>query len=175
VLVVFAGRPGTGKTTLARLTAAELKAAYLRIDAIEAAIIRSGLAVPPLGRAGYTIAREITASSLRNGASVVVDGVSPGAAARAEWTALAADARTSLCMIEVALTDTAEHRRRVEKRKSDLEGLVVPTWEQVIALAYEPWDLARDGPRLLVHNDGPPDETMVKVRFYLAERPVPDA
>ncbi len=33
---------------------------------------------------------------------------------------------------------------------SDVEGLVVPTWEQVTARGYEPWDEARDGVRLVV-------------------------
>jgi predicted kinase len=40
----LAGRPGTGKTTLGRRLAAELRAAYLRIDAIEAAVVRCRLA-----------------------------------------------------------------------------------------------------------------------------------
>jgi predicted kinase len=161
------GRPGTGKTTLARLTAAELRAAYLRIDAIEAAILRSGLAEPPLGPVGYQVAHEIAEACLRGGAPVVVDGVSPVAAARAGWRALADEVGTTLSVIEVAVTDRAEHRRRVETRTSDVEGLVVPTWAQVTALVYEPWDIVRDGPRLLVHNDGALDEAMREVRSYL--------
>jgi ATP-dependent 26S proteasome regulatory subunit len=36
LLVVFGGLPGTGKTTLTARIAAQLPAAYLRIDAIEA-------------------------------------------------------------------------------------------------------------------------------------------
>jgi hypothetical protein len=47
----------------------------------------------------------------------------------------------------------------------------VPTWAQAVALRYEPWDLARDGPRLLVHNDGSPGETLSKVLSYLEETP----
>lgn len=169
MLVVFVGRPGTGKTTLARLASTELSAAHLRIDAIEAAILRSGLAEPPLGPAGYAVAHEVAASSLHAGAHVVVDAVSPVAEARAAWTARAACAATPLRVIEVVVSDVSEHRRRVETRKSDIEGLVVPTWAQVTALEYEPWDTVRDGPRLLVHNDGPPDEAMREVLSYLAE------
>ncbi len=41
MLIVFAGRPGTGKTTLSQLLASQLKAAVLRIDAIETAIVRT--------------------------------------------------------------------------------------------------------------------------------------
>jgi adenylate kinase family enzyme len=40
VLVVFGGLPGTGKTTLSRAVAEALGAVWLRIDAIEAAILR---------------------------------------------------------------------------------------------------------------------------------------
>lgn len=165
---MFVGRPGTGKTTLARLTAAELTAAHLRIDAIEAAVIRSGLAEPPLGPVGYVVAHEIAASCLAAGASVVVDAVAPVPEARAGWVGLARVSGTPVRMIEVVVSDPVEHRRRVEARRSDVTGLVVPTWHQVTAVAYEPWDTRRDGPRLLVTNDGPPEEAMVNVRAYLS-------
>lgn len=42
LLVVLAGRPGTGKTTLGQALASELRAAFLRIDAIETAVVRCG-------------------------------------------------------------------------------------------------------------------------------------
>ena len=167
VLVVFVGRPGTGKTTLARLAAAELIATHLRIDAIEAAIVRSGLVMPVLSPVGYVIAHEVAAASLSAGGDVVVDAVSAVPEARAGWVALAAAAEVPLRFIELTVTDPAEHRRRVEDRRSDIEGLVVPTWDQVVSLVYEPWDVVRDGPRLLVLNDGTPAQAMDKVRPYL--------
>ena len=83
VFIVFAGRPGTGKTTLSRRLAADLGAALVRIDAIEAAILRSGELSPPLGPVGYVVAHEIVAGCPAVGTSVVVDAVSPGAEARA--------------------------------------------------------------------------------------------
>jgi predicted kinase len=43
MLIVFGGLPGVGKTALARAVAQELAAAYLRVDAIEAAMRRAGL------------------------------------------------------------------------------------------------------------------------------------
>jgi predicted kinase len=167
VLVVFAGRPGSGKTTLARLVAAELRAANLRIDAIEAAILLSGLGPPPLGPVGHAVARTVGAACLAAGTPVVVDAVNPRADARKGWAALAGEARVPLRVVEVAVSDPSEHRRRVEARRSDLAGLTVPTWEQVTALVYEPWDTGRDGPRLLVSNDGTPAESMDHLRAYL--------
>ncbi|MBB4909731.1 putative kinase [Actinophytocola algeriensis] len=103
------------------------------------------------------------------GASVVVDAVSPVPAARAGWLELARASGTSVRLIEVVVSDPAEHRRRVEARRSDVTGLVVPTWRQVTAVAYEPWDAGRDGPRLVVANDGSPDDAMVRVRAYLSK------
>ncbi len=150
VLVVFAGRPGTGKTTVSRLVAAELKAALLRVDAIETAVIRCGLARPPVGPVGYVVAHEVAATCLAVGTPVVVDAVNPVPVARDGWRRRAAEAGVPLVVVELELSDVAEHRRRVEQRRADLEGQVVPTWEQVVAEEYEPWDEARDGPRLLV-------------------------
>lgn len=150
VLVVFAGRPGTGKTTLARRVGSQLRAAVLRIDAIETAIVRSGLATPPVGPVGYLVAGEVAAGCLAAGTSVVVDAVNPVPEAREGWRRVAAAAGVGLRVVEVKLDDVREHRRRVEQRQSDLNGLIVPTWERVRAAEYQPWDEQRDGVRLVV-------------------------
>jgi predicted kinase len=100
VLIVFAGRPGTGKTTLSQRLASQLKAAVLRIDAIETAIVRCGLATAPVGPVGYIVAHEVAAGCLAAGTSVVVDGVNPVAAAR-------------------GFSSTASHRAARLKRYSD--------------------------------------------------------
>lgn len=149
-LVVLAGLPGTGKTTLARKLAAALPAAYLRIDAIETAVIRCGLARPPVGPVGYAVAHEVAASTLGAGVSVVVDAVNPVAEARQGWRDLARRTGARLVFFETVVADQDEHRRRVMQRKPDLDGQNVPTWEQVRASDYLVWDDARDGPRIVV-------------------------
>lgn len=85
MLVVIAGLPGTGKTTLSRRLAAEMSAALVRLDATEAAIVRSGELRTPIGPVGYLVAQDIVAGCLEVGTPVVVDAVSPVAEAHTGW------------------------------------------------------------------------------------------
>ncbi|MEU8849801.1 hypothetical protein AB0C70_27055 [Streptomyces sp. NPDC048564] len=55
MLIVIGALPATGKTTLARLPAAQIGGVHLRVDTIEQAIVRSGLAQHPLGPVGYLV------------------------------------------------------------------------------------------------------------------------
>ncbi len=145
VLVVFAGRPGTGKTTVARGLAQQLRATYVRIDAIETAVVRCGLSEVPVGPVGYVVAHELAAANLALGTSVVVDAVNPVPEARAGWRPLSRVAR--LVIFETVIPDVGEHRLRVTMRQPDLLDQVVPTWADVEASEYEAWDTQRDGRR----------------------------
>ncbi len=153
LLVVLAGRPGTGKTTLARRLAAELPAAYLRIDAIETAVVRCGLAKRPVGPVGYVVAHEVAAANLSLGVPVVVDAVNPVPEARAGWQAFAHVA--TLVLLETTILDQREHQRRVTARTPDLVDQVVPTWQEVTSAEYIPWDDERDGRRSSVDMTDP--------------------
>ncbi|GHF15639.1 hypothetical protein GCM10014715_83620 [Streptomyces spiralis] len=73
MLIVIGGLPGTGKTTLARLLAARIGAVQVRIDTIEQAIVRSGLARHPVGPAGYVIGYALAGEHLRQGLTVIAE------------------------------------------------------------------------------------------------------
>lgn len=165
LLIVFAGRPGTGKTTLSRMVATQLRAAVLRVDVIEAAVVRHGLSDHPVGPIGYAVVQDLAMACLSVGTAVVVDAVNGVPEARAAWPELASAAGVPLAVVEVSLSDQDEHRRRVEHRTSDLDGLVVPAWDKVVEGRYVPWQSHRDGARLQV--DGAHDSALAEILAYL--------
>jgi predicted kinase len=136
-LIVFAGLPGTGKTTVARELARRLRATYLRIDAIEQKLRAEGHAV---GSMGYAIANALAAENLMHGRIVIADCVNPVLASREGWRQTALQNLARLIEIEVICSDPALHRHRVESRTSDVDGLTLPTWNEVSNRHYEPWD-----------------------------------
>jgi predicted kinase len=147
LLVVLAGRPGTGKTTLAAALAPLLQAVPIRVDAIETAILRTTALTAPVGPVGYAIAHDLAAAVLAAGVPVIVDAVNPVPEARAGWIDLADRTGSRLVVLETVLTDPVLHEQRVRDRRPDLPGQRVPTWEEVRAGGYVPWDELRDGPR----------------------------
>lgn len=169
--MAFVGLPGTGKTTLAHRLAVELSAAVVRLDAVESAIVLSGELTPPLGPVGYLVAQAVATGCLAVGTPVVVDAVSPVAEARAGWATVAKGAGVPLVVFEVVLPDLVEHRRRVEQRQSDLEGIVMPTWNEVRSHRYQPWDVPRDGDRTIIDGSDTQD-ALAAVRARLAQLPL---
>jgi predicted kinase len=139
VLVVIGGLPATGKSTIATALAGRTATAYVRVDRIEQAIVDWSPLSHPLGPVGYAVAHELALEQLRLGLDVIVECVNPVAATRDGWVSTAATAGAALIEVEVICSDEAEHRRRVETRMSDVEGLAKPRWTGVIEREYEPW------------------------------------
>ncbi len=90
VLYIFAGLPGSGKSTLSQRIAQELAAVYLRIDTIEQGL-RELCSIEVQGE-GYRLAYRIAADNLRLGRSVVADSCNPIELTRREWEQVARDA-----------------------------------------------------------------------------------
>jgi len=140
-LYVFSGIPGTGKTVLSQRLASQFKAVHLRIDTVEQAL-RDLCGIAVEGE-GYRLAYRVAADNLRLGVSVVADSCNPIELTRGEWETLARDTRAQCINIEVICSDALEHRQRVESRKSNVAGLVLPTWEEVMRREYHAWTRER--------------------------------
>lgn len=139
-LVVFSGLPGTGKSTIARELARQLGAVWLRIDTIETAIADEAT---PLTDEGYRAAYALAVDNLRLGLDVIGDSVNPWTETRDAWRDAGLRAGAEVVEVEVVCSDSAEHRRRVETRVSDVPGLAPPTWQEVVDRDYRPWNRDR--------------------------------
>lgn len=139
VLVVIGGLPGTGKSTIAAALARQTATPYLRVDRIEQTIVAWTTLTHPVGPVGYAVAHQLAAEQLTSGLDVVVECVNPIALTRDAWPATADSADADLIEVEVICSDVDEHRRRVETRQTDVEGLRKPTWAAVTEHHYEPW------------------------------------
>lgn len=139
MLIIFSGLPGTGKTTLSRMLAKRIGAVYLRVDTIEAGLKRSMLQIGSAEDAGYQAGCAIAEENLKLGMSVVADSVNPIAISRRLWESAAKKADCPFRSIEIICSDTDEHRRRIENRTTDIDGLTLPTWQSVVDREYEAW------------------------------------
>ena len=137
MLYIFGGLPGTGKSTLASSLARRCGAVYIRIDTIEQAMRNSGLPVD--GPAGYLVGYSLASDNLRLGQDVVADSVNPLSITRKAWVHVARKEVVPFIEIEIVCSDLAEHQKRIELREADINGLRLPSWQEVIAREYEEW------------------------------------
>jgi predicted kinase len=140
MLIVLGGLLGTGKTTVAKALAQKLDAVHLRVDTIEQALRSSGVLKTDVGSASYVVAYRLAEDNLRIGRVVVADSVNSLQVTRDAWLLLAEQTSTKVAEIEFICSDAVEHRRRVETRRSDIEELKLPAWQDVIEREYENWD-----------------------------------
>lgn len=134
MLIVMAGLPGSGKSTIAEAAARMLSCAVVAVDPIEAAMRTAGIAHDqPTGLAAYVAAEAVARAQLRLGHVVIVDAVNDAEPARAQWRDLAASEGARLEFVEVVLTDADAHRCRLETRDRDLGAFPEPTWASVDA------------------------------------------
>lgn len=137
MLIILGGLPGSGKTTLAHELARELGAVHLRIDSIETAI--RGARSTEMNDTGYRVGYAVAEDNLKLGRTVVADSVNPLTITRAAWLAVASRSGVPAIELELVCSDRGEHRRRVEARTADIDGLRLPTWREVVEREYEPW------------------------------------
>jgi len=132
VLIVTAGLPGAGKSTIAEVVSNRLGVPVVSVDPIESAILSAGIdADEPTGLAAYLVAETMAEAVLAGGGSVIVDAVNAVDPARDQWVRLAARQKVCLKFIEVVCSDAELHRTRLASRGRRFEHLDEPTWHAV--------------------------------------------
>lgn len=117
VLVVTAGLPGSGKSTIAEIIAGRLGATAISVDPIEGAILQAGIdADQPTGLAAYLVAEKMAEQVLLSGHSVIVDAVNAVEPARLQWRDLAERCGVTLRVIETVCADDELHQERLSNR-----------------------------------------------------------
>lgn len=154
MLIVISGLPATGKTTLATALAQRVGAVHLSVDAVEDALLRSGLEPGwTTGVAAYEAAGAASEQNLLLGHTVVVDAVNDSEAARQVWRDAAARAAADVRFVVLTPPATSEHQRRLGARQRGLQHVPEPSWSQV-ELRAEGYEVWRDG-RLELSADEP--------------------
>jgi len=95
----------------------------LRIDSIEQAIRDSGMSSKSLDDVGYRVSYSVAEDNLRLGRTVIADSVTPLQLTRDAWIGVADRAGANAIEVEITCSDPEQHRRRVETRIADIDGL----------------------------------------------------
>lgn len=172
-LIVFAGLPGTGKSSLARALARELRAAYLDKDTIKdcamrlAAEMKLEQAAQLAGALSYELLVDLARDNLTVGLPVVVDSPAAYQLFRDKIKALARALRADLKLIECICTDERMLRERVELRGRDLPAYRTRDW---VTFRQDQGRFERlTDPRLIVDTAEPEAVNLRKIRAYLGQ------
>ena len=145
LLVLVTGLPGTGKSSVAEVIAAEAEAAVLAHDWVMSGLrpypeVQAVLSeMEPSGHrvVGWSILTALARSQLRRGRSVVLDGVARKPEI-AQCAAIAAQEAARLVVVSTQCSDRRVHRSRVEGRERKIPNWYELTWERVEA-ALDSW------------------------------------
>jgi predicted kinase len=135
LLIVFAGLPGTGKSSLARAVAREMRAVYLDKDTVKDCAVRLAREMKLdqghelAGPLSYELLVDLARDNLSVGLSVVLDSPAGYRLFREKVGRLAQTGKADLKLIECICTDESELRDRVEARGRELPSHRVQDWD----------------------------------------------
>jgi predicted kinase len=127
MLIVMAGLPAAGKSTIAEVVGNRIGAPVVSVDPIEAAILSAGIdADQPTGLAAYLVAEAFADAVIAGGTSIIVDAVNAVNPAREQWLRLAERQKAEIRFIEVVCSDAELHQQRLAARAARLAAASLP-------------------------------------------------
>jgi predicted kinase len=139
-VVVFTGLPGTGKSTLAEVTARSLRVPAFAGDWLMGALAPSGvldgLDRPSFLALYYRLLRMLVTRQLMLGQSAVLDCLANDSVLD-DWRGLTGEFGARLCVVECVCTDVDLHRSRVEGRRRGIPGWHEVGWDHVERMRSE--------------------------------------
>jgi len=127
MLIVMAGLPAAGKSTIAEVVGNRIGAPVVSVDPIEAAILSAGIdSDQPTGLAAYLVAEAFADAVIAGGASIIVDAVNAVNPAREQWLKLAERQNAEIRFIEVVCSDAELHQQRLAARAARLAAASLP-------------------------------------------------
>lgn len=139
-LIIFAGMPGSGKTTLARMVAETLRIPVLAKDRVQRVLRDRDLTDPASGE-GYYVILDLADDQLSMGVSVMLDATFPLDHFRVVASQVAAKHHARFCAVYCHCSDEAVWRARMEDRVQYIPGWAPVGWEDVLRMReyYQPW------------------------------------
>src|ERR1700728_347851 len=105
-MLIVAGLPGAGKSTMAADLGRALHCAVLGVDQAEAAMWRAGISPSaPTHHAAYLVVAALATEQLALGHDIIVDAVNGPEPTRAQWRDLARELAAELKFIVVECSD----------------------------------------------------------------------
>jgi predicted kinase len=150
-LIVFAGLPGTGKSSVAETIGRQLNVPVFAKDWLEATLRRCRLqpdanpTTAGLGYAGYELLTTLAERQMLLGQSVILDSVASTESIRQQWRQMAAQYGAVWIVIECVCSDEELHQRRLTNRRRGIPGWDELEWSEVQRVKgyYAPWQEER--------------------------------
>jgi predicted kinase len=142
-LILFAGLPGTGKSTLAETLAQTSGIPVFSLDWLLGALTPFNILTNDnAAEIGYTLIETLVKRQFMMGQSAILDTPAHTTQLRTRWMGTTDQFDVEVYKIETICSDQDLHRSRVESRKRNIPGWHEITWKHVEKMrsAWESWD-----------------------------------